>query len=87
MMARDYSNQENVNYIKIPVKGNGADKFSIHVDRIRFLDDDSRCEFDVRVWSNSGRPSGKGLRITPDQAHAIASALQTALHDWATEEE
>lgn len=86
-MAKDYSNQENVNYSIIPVKGSGADKFSIHVDRIRFLDDDSRCEFDIRVWSNSGRPSGKGLRITPDQAHSIVRALQTALQDWAMEEE
>lgn len=79
-MAKDYSNQENINYAKIPVKGSGADKFSIHVDRIRFTDDDSRHEVDIRVWSNSGRPSGKGLRLTIDQAEKIATTLRVLLN-------
>lgn len=80
-MARDYSNQENINYTKIPVKGAGADKFSIHVDRIRFTDDDSRHEIDIRVWSNSGRPSGKGLRLTLAQAEAIATTLRVLVNE------
>lgn len=79
-MAKDYSNQENINYAKIPVKGSGADKFSIHVDRIRFTDDDSRHEVDIRVWSNTGRPSGKGLRLTIEQADMIATTLRVLLN-------
>lgn len=84
-MAKDYSNQENINYAKIPVKGSGADKFSIHVDRIRFTDDDSRHEVDIRVWSNSGRPSGKGLRLTLDQAEWLATSLRVLVNDLGEE--
>ena len=80
-MSKDYSNQENINYVKIPVKGSGADKFSIHVDRIRFTDDDSRNEVDIRVWSNSGRPSGKGLRLTVEQAEKIATTLRILIDE------
>ena len=80
-MTRDYSNQENVTYGSIPVKGASASNFSIRVDMIRFLDDDTKKEVDIRVWSNTGRPSGKGIRMTLEQAKEIQSALQGLLAD------
>ena len=79
MTKKDYSNQENITIATIPVKGSGADKFSIRVDRIRFTDDDSRNEVDIRVWSNTGRPSGKGLRMTLDQAFQVEKAIALLL--------
>jgi hypothetical protein len=81
MSKPDYSNQENITITEIPVKGSGADKFSIRVDRIRFLDDDSRNEVDIRVWSNTGRPSRKGLRMTENQACEVYAALGILLND------
>ena len=42
MTKTDYSNQENITFVEIPDKGSGADKFSIRLDRIRFLEEDSR---------------------------------------------
>lgn len=81
MTKTDYSNQENITFVEIPVKGSGADKFSIRLDRIRFLDDDSRNEVDIRVWSNTGRPSRKGLRMTLNQAEHIATALRVLLNE------
>ena len=86
MSKTDYSNQENITIVEIPVKGSGADKFSIRVDRIRFLDDDSRNEVDVRVWSNTGRPSRKGMRMTIDQARQVKDALTILINDLATED-
>lgn len=87
MSKPDYSNQENITIVEIPVKGSGHDKFCIRVDRIRFLDDDSRHEVDVRVWSNTGRPSRKGLRMTIDQARTVKDAIAILINDLATEVE
>jgi hypothetical protein len=56
------------------------------VDRIRFLDDDSRNEIDVRVWSNTGRPSRKGLRMTIDQARQVKDAIAILINELATED-
>ena len=86
MSKPDYSNQENITVAEIPVKGSGSDKFSIRVDRIRFLDDDSRNEIDVRVWSNTGRPSRKGLRMTIDQARQVKDAIAILINELATED-
>ena len=87
MSKTDYSNQENITIVEIPVKGSGKHDFCIRVDRIRFLDDDSRNEVDIRVWSNTGRPSRKGMRMTIDQARQVKNAITILINELATEDE
>ena len=80
-MAQDYSNQENITKATVPVKGHGSENFSIRVDRIKFLDDDNRNEVDIRVWSNTGRPSRKGIRLTTEQASVVYEAIGAVLKE------
>jgi len=77
----DYSNQENITKATVPVKGQGSENFSIRVDRIKFLDDDDRNEIDVRVWSNTGRPSRRGIRLTTEQARIVYDAIGSILKE------
>ena len=80
-MTQDYSKQENITKTTIPVKGHSSDKFSIRVDRIKFLDDDTKNEIDVRVWSNTGRPSRRGCRMTIEQAIQVQTAIGLIIDD------
>jgi hypothetical protein len=77
----DYSNQENITKATVPVKGQGSENFSIRVDRIKFLDDSDRNEVDIRVWSNTGRPSKKGIRLTTEQARTVHEAIGAILKE------
>ena len=79
-MSKDYSEQENIAHATIPVKGSGSENFSIRVDRIKFHDDSDRNEIDIRVWSNSGRPSKRGVRLTLEQAEQVQTAIESILH-------
>ena len=81
MSKQDYSNQENITKATVPVKGQGSENFSIRIDRIRFIDDDDRNEVDIRVWSNTGRPSRKGIRLTTEQARIVYEAMGTILKE------
>jgi hypothetical protein len=80
MTKQDYSNQENITKATVPVKGQGSENFSVRVDRIKFLDGD-RNEVDIRVWSNTGRPSKKGIRLTIEQARIVHEAMGAILKD------
>ena len=73
--------QENITKATVPVKGQGSENFSIRVDRIKFLNDDDRNEIDVRVWSNTGRPSKKGIRLTTEQARIVHEAMGAILEE------
>lgn len=82
-MSKDYSEQENITHATIPVKGSGSDNFSIRVDRIKFHDDSNKNEIDIRVWSNSGRPSKRGVRLTLEQADKVKNAIDDIIRGLA----
>lgn len=72
--------QESVRFWETPAKGRRGKYHNLRLSKIKFVDDDSKLEVDIRFWRTDAHqigesPTKTGIRLTREQARDLCEQL------------